>query len=83
MGLSRSDAKKWPEDTIEYLNTIGGFLFNAYYRWQAEIEAEQLKRLEHVISNIAARLVNVPRVGVEAETDIALGKIGAIRIRRH
>ena len=76
MGLSRSDAKKWPEDTIEHLNTIGGFLFNAYHRWQAELEAEQLKRLEHVISNIAARLVNVPQVGVEAETDISLGKIG-------
>jgi transcriptional regulator with GAF, ATPase, and Fis domain len=76
MALSRSGPKKWSEDTIEYLSTIGQFLFNAFYRWQAEIEAEQLKRLEHVISNIASRFVDVPELGVEAETVIALGEIG-------
>ena len=43
---------------------------------KAEVEAQQLQRLEQVISDIAARLVRVRADGVDAEIDNAPAQIG-------
>ena len=74
--MAKVNPEVWPEDTIECLGAVGGVLFNALHRRQAEVEAEQLQRLEQVISVIAARLVRVRTDGVDAEIDKALAQIG-------
>jgi len=76
MALSRPSPKEWPEDTVKCLGAIGGVLFNAFYRRRAEAEMEQLQRLEHVIADVAARLVRVRADNVDAEINNALGRIG-------
>jgi transcriptional regulator with GAF, ATPase, and Fis domain len=76
MGLSTRSPKVWPEDTVACLGAVGGVLFNALYRRRAEVEAEQLQRLQQVISDIAARLVRVRADGVDAEINNALAQIG-------
>ena len=74
--MAKVSPEVWPEDTTECLGAVGGVLFNALYRRKAEVEAEQLQRLQQVISDIAARLVRVRADGVDAEIDSALAQIG-------
>jgi transcriptional regulator with GAF, ATPase, and Fis domain len=74
--MARVDPYEWPEDTIECLGAVGGVLFNALFRRRAEVEAEQLRQLDRVMSDIAARLVCVPADGMDAEINNALAQIG-------
>ena len=76
MALSAQSPKVWPEDTVECLRAVGEVLFNALYRRRAEAEAEQVQRVEHVISNMAARLVCKRSAGVDEEINNGLAQIG-------
>ncbi len=76
MALSARHPKVWPKDTVKCLGAIGGVLFNALYRRRAEVEAEQLQRLEQVISDIAARMVCRRLDSLDAEINNALAQIG-------
>jgi len=74
--MAKVSPEVWPEGTIECLGAVGGVLFNALYRRRAEVEANQLRRLELVISDIATRLVCARPDGMDAEINNALAKIG-------
>ena len=76
MALSGPTSKVWSEDTVKCLRVVGEALFNAFYRRQAEVETEQLQRLEHVISDIAAGLLRVRADVVDTEIENSLAKIG-------
>jgi transcriptional regulator with GAF, ATPase, and Fis domain len=76
MALSRSSPKVWPEDTVDCLRVVGQVFFNAYYRRRAEAEADQLRRLEQVVSNIAARMVCSGANHIDTEINKALAQIG-------
>ena len=76
MALSGPSSKVWPEDTVECLGAIGDVLFNAFYRRRAELETEQLQRLQQIIGDVAARLVCARADDVDAEIYNALGRIG-------
>jgi len=41
ISMAKSESEMWPEDTLECLAAVGRVLFNALYRRQAELEAEQ------------------------------------------
>jgi transcriptional regulator with GAF, ATPase, and Fis domain len=74
--MAKVNSHVWPEDTIECMGAVGGVLFNALYRRRAEAEAEQLQRLEQLMSDIAARLVRVRADGVDVAINKALAQIG-------
>ena len=76
MGLSARSPKVFPEDTLECLKAAGEVLFNALYRRQLEIEADQLRRLDLVMSDIAARMVCVRTDSMDAEINNALAQVG-------
>jgi len=76
MALSRSSPKVWPEDTVNCLRVVGQVFFNAYYRRRAEAEADQLRRLEQVVSNIATRIVCSGANHINTEINNALAQIG-------
>ena len=78
MGLSTPSPKVWPEDTVECLRAVGEVLFNALYRRQSELEANQLRRLEQVIADVATRMVCTRIDGMDAEINNALAQIGKI-----
>ncbi len=74
--MAKVNSHVWPEDTIECLGAIGSVLFNALYRQRAEVEAEQLRRLEQIIYDVAARMVRVRADRVDAEINNAIAQIG-------
>jgi len=74
--MAKVNPHVWPEDTIECMGAVGGVLFNALYRRQAEVEVEQLQRLERVISDVAAKMVCVRKDSMDAEINDALAQIG-------
>jgi len=76
MALSGPSPKVWPEDTVDCLKVVGQVLFNAYYRRQAEAEADQLRRLELVMSDITTKMVCVRKDRMDAEINNALAQIG-------
>jgi transcriptional regulator with GAF, ATPase, and Fis domain len=67
----------WPEETVECLGAVGGVLFNALYRRRAEFEAEQLQRLERVISDVTTKMVCIRKGSMDAEISDALAQIAA------
>jgi len=76
MALSAPSPKIWPEDTVDCLRVVGQVLFNAYYRRRAEAEADQLRRLELVMSDITTKMVCVRKDSMDAEINNALAQIG-------
>jgi transcriptional regulator with GAF, ATPase, and Fis domain len=77
LALSGPVSKVWPEDTVGCLKVVGQVLFNAYYRRRAEATAEQLQRLEQVISDVATKMVCIRKDSMDAEISDALAQIGA------
>ncbi len=41
LAMAKENPEAWPEDTIECLSAVGGVLFNALYRREAEVRAAQ------------------------------------------
>ena len=78
MALSAPSPKVWPEDTVECLGAIGGVLFNAFYRRQAEAETEQSNRLQVVISDVTAKMVCIRDDTMDARIYEAIEKIGRV-----
>ncbi len=76
LAMATVNPRSWPNGTIECLGAVGGVLFNALYRRRAEFEAEQLLRLERLLSDISARMVRVNADGVDAEINNALRRLG-------
>jgi transcriptional regulator with GAF, ATPase, and Fis domain len=75
LAMAKNSPEVWPEDTIECLGAVGEVLFNALYRRRAELDAEQLQRLERVTSDIATRFVRIAPDWVDAEITRALGQV--------
>ncbi len=76
MAMAKVNPDVWAEDVLDCLGAVGQILFNAFYRRQAELEAERLQRLERVVSRIAIGLVDTPRDDVDTKIDYALRQIG-------
>ncbi len=76
LAMAKVTPHEWPAETVERIEAVGEVLFNALYRRRAEVETEQLQRLEQVISEIAARLVRIREDGLEVEINKALAQIG-------
>lgn len=75
MAISSPNPKVWPDDIVERLGAVGEVLFNAMYRRRMELEAERLRKFEHVVAEIAAKFVRVPPQSVDEEIEEALGRI--------
>jgi len=78
LALSTPSSKVWPEDTVECLGALGGVLFNAFYRRQAEAETEQSHRLQVVISDVTAKMVCIRNDRMDARIGDALENIGRV-----
>jgi transcriptional regulator with GAF, ATPase, and Fis domain len=76
LAIGRLDPVPWPEDTLKYQAAIGTVLYNALYRRRAEAAAEQLRRLELIVSDIATRMVCIRNANIDAEINNALAQIG-------
>jgi len=76
LALARRRPNEWPAETVECLAAVGGVLFNALYRRKAEVEAEQLQRLQQVISDLAARLVRARADVIDVEINKTLATVG-------
>jgi formate hydrogenlyase transcriptional activator len=75
MALGSPNPKIWPEDVVERVGVVCEVLYNALYRRRAEMEVEQLRRFERVVSDVASKFVHVPPEQVDEEIDKALGRI--------
>jgi formate hydrogenlyase transcriptional activator len=75
ISIGTSNPKVWPEDIVERLGAVGEVLYNAFYRRQAEKEAERLRRFERVVADITTKFIHVLPQQVDEEIEKSLGQI--------
>ncbi len=76
LAIGKTDPAPWPEEMIEYQAAVGTVLYNALYRRRAEAAAEQSRRLEQAISDIAGRMVCQGVDHIDTKINNALARIG-------
>jgi len=76
LSIGKVHPKVWADDAVEQFGAVGEVLASAYYRRQAELEAERLRGIERVVSDVASSLVNACSERVSTEIDKALCQIG-------
>jgi len=74
--MAKANPTVWPEYTVECLAAVSGTLFNALYRRKAEVLAEQMLRLEQIISEVAADVGQAGADDLDAQINRALRQIG-------
>jgi transcriptional regulator with GAF, ATPase, and Fis domain len=78
LAMAKTDPGVWPEETVKCQAAIGEVLFNALYRRRAEVKAEQLHRLQVVISDVTAKMVCMKNDSMDVKIDNALEQIGKV-----
>jgi len=73
--MARDSEAVWPEDTIEYLNTVSTVLYTALYRRRAEDEVKRFRQLEQTVATIVSDFVQILPELVDAEIEKALGLV--------
>ncbi len=75
MAMNSRTPRRWPEDTVERLGTIGEVLYNALFRRRAELEVERLRQFERVASNIVSKFVHLPSEKLDEAINMALKRV--------
>ncbi len=73
--MAKDSEAVWPEDTVEFLNTVGTVLYTALYRRLAEDEVKRLRQLEQTVATIVSEFVHILPELVDAQIEKALGQI--------
>jgi transcriptional regulator with GAF, ATPase, and Fis domain len=66
---------EWPDDVILDLQVLGSLILGTLHRREIENELQRTRGFAEVVSGIAARFVNRPASRIDAEVEVALGRL--------